>query len=282
MAEQKFYDTLPTGENHEVDYRDPTDVPEIDEEIKNGQIDDISRSIALWIRTKMYRRHVREAIARAIEWMSVLFHKIKDYSDETRKLSEETQDRQEELEERFDKQLAGNTDISEVIDARDSAVTRVSFPTLKRRLDFSDSLLFKYVPSGFRVVIHHNSEYQPDVKVTSYKDAIDTEENGFDTSDNFGGGTIFNVATHLSYDRKKVYVELPLAYALNGEVFIPDSKTVLIIKGNETLCFSVEGASVEKAYQEEKESEIVRIPQDLEMDVLDDDTIKLSWKRGDL
>lgn len=282
MAEQKFYDTQPTGENTDVDYRDPTDVDEIEEEIRNGSIDPLAQKFALWIRTKMYRRHVREALARMMEWMSVLFNKIKAHSEETRRISEKTQEQQEDLEERFDQQIAGSTNISEVIDARKSSVTNVTFTTLKRRLDFADSLMFKYLPSGFRVVIHHDSEYQPNVKVTFYQDALGTEFEGLDTSDNFGGSTIFNVATHLSYDRKKLYVELPLAYALNGEVVIPEPNTVLIIKDNETLCFLVEGASVEKAYQEEKESEIIRVPKDLNMDVLDDDTIKLTWKRGDL
>lgn len=281
MAEQKFYDTLPTGENHEVDYRDPTDVPEIDEEIKNGQIDDISRSIALWIRTKMYRRHVREALARAIEWMSVLFNKIKVFSEETRKLSEETQDRQEELENRFDKQLSGNTDISEVIDARDSGVTGVNFPTLKRRLDFSDSLFYKNMPVGFRVAIEHDSVYQPEIVVTYYEDSIDTEEQGFDTSGHFGGNTIFNVPNQLSYDHKKAYVEMPLFYAINGEFIIRDKNTLLIILGNRTLCFTISGASISKAYFDEKDIEMVRAPKDLNITVLDDDTIELRWERGD-
>ena len=152
MAEQKFYDTQPTGENTDVDYRDPTDVDEIEEEIRTGSIDPLAQKFALWIRTKMYRRHVREALARMMEWTSVLFNKIKAYSDETRKLSEKTQDQQNELEERYDRQIAGNTDISEVIDARDSSVNGVSFPTLKRRLDFTDSVLFRNVPSGFNLM----------------------------------------------------------------------------------------------------------------------------------
>lgn len=281
MAEQKFYDTLPTGENHEVDYRDPTDIPEIDEEIKNGQIDEVAQSIALWIRTKMYRRHVREALARAIEWMSVLFNKIKVFSEETRKLSDETKERQDKLEDRYEKQLAGNTDISEVIDARDSDVTGVSFPTLKRRLDFTDNLIFRYVPVGFRVTIEHDSVYPPEIHVTSYKDAIDTEEYGFDTSGHFGGDTIFNVPTQLSFDHKKAYVEMPLFYAIDGEIIVRGKDTLLIIEGNKTLCFTIKGASISKAYLDGKDIDAVRAPKNLNINVLDDNTIELNWERGD-
>ena len=79
---QEFKDTRPTNEpNTTVDYQDPTDVDEVQDEIKNGVIDPISQTFALWIRTKMYRRHVRESLARMMEYTSVLFNKIKAISE---------------------------------------------------------------------------------------------------------------------------------------------------------------------------------------------------------
>lgn len=42
-------------------------------------------------------------------------------------------------------------------------------------------IVYRKVPSGFNVVIEHDSEYQPDVKVTYYKNSIGTEEEGLDT-----------------------------------------------------------------------------------------------------
>ena len=46
---QEFKDTRPTNEpNTTVDYQDPTDVDEVQDEIKNGVIDPISQTFALW------------------------------------------------------------------------------------------------------------------------------------------------------------------------------------------------------------------------------------------
>ncbi len=281
MTLAEFYDTQPTGENHEVDYRDPTDVDELEEEIRNGTIDPLVQKFALWIRTKMWRRHVREALARMMEWTSVLFNKIKAHADETREISQETQERQTELEERYDKQIAGNTDISELIDARDSEVTGMSFTTLKRRLGFADSVLFSQVPSGFKFIIEHDSEYQPDIKVTSYRNALGVERDGLDTGPVFGGETIYNVPTQLSYDRKKAYIEMPLFYALNGDISIPLPDTLLIISGVDVLCFKISGATIKAGgYPDEEPTTLLRAPRDLEVTPMDDNSVKLSWKRG--
>ena len=40
-----------------------------------------------------------------------------------------------------------------------------------------NKIIYRKVPSGFNVVIEHDSEYQPDVKVTYYKNSIGTEAN---------------------------------------------------------------------------------------------------------
>lgn len=146
-----------------------------------------------------------------------------------------------------------------------------------------DLIVYKNIPSGYKVTIEHDSEYQPDVKVTYYKNSIDTELDGFDTSGEFGGGTIFNVPIQLSYDRKKAYVEMPLFYALNqGEFVIQDDQTLLIIEENKVLNFTVTGAKISAAYHDEREPETVRMPRDLELLILDDATVQLNWKRGNL
>lgn len=104
------------------------------------------------------------------------------------------------------------------------------------------------VPAGFKFVLEHDSEYQPEVKVTSYKNAFGTEVDGFDTGPSFGGETIYNVPVSLSYDRKKAYVEMPITYQLAGEVTIPVDDTLLIINGPQVLCFRVSGAKITKGY----------------------------------
>lgn len=111
-----------------------------------------------------------------------------------------------------------------------------------------EKIVNEKVPTGFKFVLEHDSEYQPEVKVTSYKNAFGTEVDGFDTGPSFGGETIYNVPVSLSYDRQKAYVEMPKFYTLSGEVTIPVDDTLLIINGPQVLCFRVSGAKITKGY----------------------------------
>jgi hypothetical protein len=104
------------------------------------------------------------------------------------------------------------------------------------------------VPAGFKFVLEHDSEYQPNVNVTSYKNSIGTETGGLDTGPVFGGETIYNVPILLSYDRQKAYVEMPKSYTLAGDIILIDEGTLLLIKDNEVLCFKMSGAKIIKGY----------------------------------
>lgn len=104
------------------------------------------------------------------------------------------------------------------------------------------------VPAGFKFVLEHDSEYQPEVKVTAYKNSIGTETGGLDTGPSFGGETIYNVSIALSYDRQKVYVEMPKSYTLSGEILVIDDGTLLVIKEAQVLCFKMTGANITKGY----------------------------------
>lgn len=144
-----------------------------------------------------------------------------------------------------------------------------------------DLIVYKNIPTGHKITIEHDSEYQPDVKTTFYQNAIDTEEGGFDTSEQFGGGTIYNVPIQLSFDRKKTHVEMPLYYALNnGDYIVHNDHLLLIIEGNRTLCFTMPDAKIIKAYVNDGQTEIIRIPENLELFIKDDSTVELKWKRG--
>lgn len=152
------------------------------------------------------------------------------------------------------------------------------YERVKHQLDL---IVYKNIPAGYKVTIEHDSEYQPAVAVTYYENSIDTEKEGFDTSGQFGGGTIYNVPVQLSYDRRKAYIEMPLFYALHeGEFIFQDTNTLLIVQGNRVLNFTVTGAKISSAYQDDDEPDVVRIPRDLELLVLDDATVQLNWKRG--
>ena len=115
------------------------------------------------------------------------------------------------------------------------------FNTLKQSAE-------KYIPTGFNVVIEHDSEYQPDVKVTTYKNALGTEVKGLGTGKVFGRERLYNVPVSLSYDRQKAYIEMPTSYKIGGDITIVDDETLLIIDKPQTLCFKITGAKITKGY----------------------------------
>ncbi len=136
-------------------------------------------------------------------------------------------------------------------------------------------VIYKQVPSGFTFVIEHDSEYQPDIKVTSYQQAIGTEPSGLDTGTSFGGTRIYNVPTSLSYDRKRVYIEMPILWAMNGEILIHDNNLVMI-NGSNILSFVANDVTITSGHVQE-----INVPKELTVTVLNGTTAKLTWENGD-
>ena len=85
------------------------------------------KKLAQKVRTEIYGRDVRESIAQSMEVSG-------ETSNEANERSKDTATRQTDVENRFDDQIAGNTDIDEVIDARRPEGGE-SYPTLRKRLD---------------------------------------------------------------------------------------------------------------------------------------------------
>ncbi|EOI57338.1 BppU family phage baseplate upper protein [Enterococcus gilvus] len=141
-----------------------------------------------------------------------------------------------------------------------------------------DLIVYKHIAVGNKVTIEHDSEYQPEVKVTYYQDALGTELGGLDSSGKFGGGTICNVPSQLSFDRKKTHVEMPLYYALNGSFIIYDKHTLLIIEGNKTLQFTMPEANITKAYVNNDKTDFDKVPDKLELLINKDYTVELKKK----
>ena len=135
-------------------------------------------------------------------------------------------------------------------------------------------IVYRKVPSGFNVVIEHDSEYQPDVKVTYYKNSVGTEANGFDSGLVFGGERIYNLASSLSYIRNKVNVELPSVYTMDGEV-VNNGNELLLINGTEVIRFVIEGATITKGYVEK-----VKTPTNLTVSDVTSSSAKFSWENG--
>lgn len=111
-----------------------------------------------------------------------------------------------------------------------------------------EKVISEKVPNGFKFVLEHDSEYQPEVKVTAYENSIGTETDGLDTGTVFGGETIYNVPLFLSYDRQKAYVEMPISYKVDGEIILQDDETLLIIDKSQVLCFKMTDAKITKGY----------------------------------
>lgn len=91
------------------------------------------------VENKLIGLDTREAMKQAPEIVSVVATEAKDLSDETAQ-------RQDELEERWETVLAETTDGAEVIDAR-TDIYGVAHKTLKRRMDAmqeNEIILFKY------------------------------------------------------------------------------------------------------------------------------------------
>ncbi|MFK4948281.1 BppU family phage baseplate upper protein [Lactococcus formosensis subsp. formosensis] len=135
-------------------------------------------------------------------------------------------------------------------------------------------IVYRKVPSGFNVVIEHDSEYQPDVKVTYYKNSIGTEANGFDSGPVFGGERIYNLASSLSYIRNEVNVELPSVYTMDGEV-VNNGNELLLINGTEVIRFVIDGATITKGYVEK-----VKTPTNLTVSDVTSSSAKVSWENG--
>lgn len=134
----QFKDTVPnpddvTNFNENIGV-DPTKIPEIENEIKEGKKDPISVRYATFIREKMYGSDVRESMARFVLWISVLYNRLFSRQEDVEIRQTSVENRQNSLEKRYNDQIAGNTDINEIIDAR-RPLDRDAFATLGLRLD---------------------------------------------------------------------------------------------------------------------------------------------------
>lgn len=140
MTETNFYDTQPTQDHSEANavdgiYEDPTNVPEIDKEISEGVKDPISTKLATWIRQKVYGKDVRETMARFILWMSVLYNRILSISNKLTIRQDQLEKDLQKMEQEFDDVTANATEDMEVIRARSSLKTGITYKTLGNRLD---------------------------------------------------------------------------------------------------------------------------------------------------
>lgn len=108
-------------------YRDYTNVVDTIPEVEAGTKDNVSMTLAKWIRQKAYGRDVRESIAQFVEWVSVLTNRAIDKVDDNA-------ERQTTVEEQFQSVLDETTG-KDVISAPELIAARNGKPNLKTRID---------------------------------------------------------------------------------------------------------------------------------------------------
>lgn len=239
-----FEDIIPV-ETDEPYYRDPENIEdnnEVANEIKTGNVDETSQLLALWIRTKMFGIDVRESLALFVEWLSVKINKIQDGFNELKDRQENLEERQTDLGEDFKDVLASKSTNMEIVNARDSQTFKKVYKVLDDRLEYIETLISTNMPTGFKVTIIHNMGVAPKVKVLAYQNAIDTEADGFDTSDQFGGTIGMEVPTQLNNDDyNTLTINMPLTYKLEGEPIKSQyyDDTWYLINDNQTIQFTL-------------------------------------------
>ena len=118
-------------------YRDYTNIVDTIPEVEAGKKDNVSMTLAQWIRQKGYGRDVRESIAQFVEWVSVLTNKAIDKVDDNA-------ERQTTVEEQF-QSLLNETTSKDVISAPEIIAARGGKATLGQRLDETTAQLAEKV-----------------------------------------------------------------------------------------------------------------------------------------
>lgn len=113
----------------ETNYNDPTGLEKIDYD--QEQVSPEVKKHTKNVRHKMYGRHVRESIARAIEVIDLTAQSALNFAKKAFSKSEDT-------ENRLDNQIRDLTSDSEIIDLRYSKMLKKNFNILKERGDFWD------------------------------------------------------------------------------------------------------------------------------------------------
>lgn len=116
-----------------TEYRDESHI-NVASDVDQSKVPSTIKKLATWIRQKMYGEDVRESIARGIEKSSEVAQSAVDIANDTASRQDEVDQSQKDFEDRYNDQIAGNTDLDEVIDAR-KPINKPSYATLGARLN---------------------------------------------------------------------------------------------------------------------------------------------------
>ena len=121
-----------------VDYRDPTHIMPTDSPVDQSKVSEANKTLAKWLRQKMYGVDVRESLARLAEQTSADVYDdrqtVQDYKNHSNNEEQALRNLANKLSQEFNSILNSKADNAEVVNARID-VSGAVYETLKSRLD---------------------------------------------------------------------------------------------------------------------------------------------------
>lgn len=134
-----------------VDYRDPTHIIPTDSPVDQSKVSEANKTLAKWLRQKMYGVDVRESLARLAEQTSADVYDdrqtVLDYKNHANNEEQALRNLANKLSQEFNSILNSKTDNAEVINARID-VSGAVYETLKSRLDAMQLNLNTFYQAG--------------------------------------------------------------------------------------------------------------------------------------
>lgn len=134
-----------------VDYRDPTHIMPTDSPVDQSKVSEANKTLAKWLRQKMYGVDVRESLARLAEQTSADVYDdrqtVLDYKNHANNEEQALRNLANKLSQEFNIILNSKTDNAEVVNARID-VSGAVYETLKSRLDAMQLNLNTFYQAG--------------------------------------------------------------------------------------------------------------------------------------
>lgn len=154
-----------------VDYRDPTHIMPTDSPIDQSKVSEANKTLAKWLRQKMYGVDVRESLARLAEQTSADVYDdrqtVQDYKNHANNEEQALRNLANKLSQEFNSILNSKADNAEVINARIDVAGAV-YQTLKSRLDAMQLNLNTFYQAG---------QVDPQLHILCVKDIAKDSEN---------------------------------------------------------------------------------------------------------
>ena len=134
-----------------VDYRDPTHIMPTDSPVDQSKVSEANKTLAKWLRQKMYGVDVRESLARLAEQTSADVYDdrqtVQDYKNHANNEEQALRNLANKLSQEFNSILNSKADNAEVVNARID-VSGAVYETLKSRLDAMQLNLNTFYQAG--------------------------------------------------------------------------------------------------------------------------------------